>query len=371
MPSMVIDCDVHHARQTDAELLDFLPRAWRQYAVGPGPAGIVPLTVSDGYPNPHGFMRADSYGNGGAPPGSELAMMDAQLLKPAAVARAVLTYGDDIHVSGHHNPYFATALAEALNEWTIARWLDVDDRLVGSILVAAQLPDRAAAEIRRLADDPRMVQVLLADNPTKSGFGHPIFHPLYEAAVESGRPVAIHAGANDWANPPSTGGATTNMYFEAHSLWPQALMTHFVSLVAHGVFEKFRELKILLIEGGSAWIGPLLWRMDTEYKGLRREIPWVRRLPSEYFREHVWVSTQPLELSPRRERLVEALEWFDGAERLVFSSDYPHWDSDELEHVRARLPQDWHENVFRRNAMRLYDWSDAQLPESVASVAGE
>jgi uncharacterized protein len=371
MHSTVIDCDVHHARRTDAELLEFLAPAWREYAVGPGRAGNVPLTVSDGYPNPHGFMRADSYADDGAPPGSDLATMDAQLLTPLNVGRAVLTYGDDIHVSGHHNPYFATALAEALNNWTVARWLEADERLVGSILVAAQLPDRAAEEVRRMADNPRMVQVLLADNPTKSGFGHPIFHPIYEAAVETGRPVAIHAGANDWANPPSTGGATSNLYFETHSLWPQALMTHFVSLVAHGVFEKYPRLKILLIEGGGAWIAPLLWRMDTEYKGLRREIPWVRRLPSEYFREHVWVTTQPLELSPRREQLIDVLGWIDGADRLVFSSDYPHWDSDELEHVRARLPREWQDNVFRGNAMRLYDWAEADLPVELALGVGK
>jgi uncharacterized protein len=371
MPSTVIDCDVHHERRTDAELLEFLPRAWREYAIGPGRAGTVPLTVSDGYPNPHGFMRADAYADDGARPGADLETMDRQLLTPAGIRRAVLTYGDDIHVSGHHNPYFARALAEAMNDWTIARWLEADDRLAGSIIVAAQIPEGAAAEIRRLADDRRMAQVLLADNPTKHGFGHPVFHPIYDAAVETGRPVAIHAGANDWANPPSTGGGTANTYFEAHSLWPQALMTHFASLVAHGVFEKYRELKILLIEGGAAWVAPLLWRMDTEYKGLRRELPWVRRFPSEYFREHVWVSTQPLDLPPRREQLIEALAWFDGSERLVFSSDYPHWDCDELDYVRGRLPEEWHERVFAQNALRLYGWSDAEARSSLASAGAE
>jgi len=365
----VIDCDVHHARRTDGELLDRLPRAWREYALGPGPAGTVPLTVQDGYPNPHGFMRADSYPDTGGPPGCDLPTMDAQLLTPARIDRAVLTYGDDIHVSGHHNPYFATALAQALNDWTVDTWLAADERFVGSIIVAAQLPDKAAEEIRRNAGNPRMVQVLLADNPTKNGFGHPLFHPIYEAAVETGRPVAIHAGANDWANPPSAGGATSNLYFETHALWPQALMTHFVSFVAHGVFEKYPGLKLLLIEGGAAWIAPLLWRMDTEYKGLRREIPWARRLPSEYFRDHVWVSTQPLELTPDRHQVIELLGWIGAEDWLVFSSDYPHWDSDELEHLRGRLPKGWHDNVFCKNAMRLYDWQEADLPAPAAAGA--
>jgi predicted TIM-barrel fold metal-dependent hydrolase len=358
----IIDCDVHHARGSDEELLDYLSRPWREYVLGPGPTGIVPLTVSDGYPNPHGFMRADSYPERGGPPGSDLETMDRQLLAANKVSRAVLTYGDDMHVSGHHNPYFATELARALNDWTIERWLAVDERLVSSIIVACQLPEQAAAEVRRHADNPRMVQVMLADNPSKHGFGHPIFHPLYEAAVETGRPVAIHAGANDWANPPSTGGGTASTYLEVHTLWPQAIMTHFVSLVAHGVFEKYRELKLVLIEGGSAWIPSLLWRFDTEYKGLRREAPWLRRLPSEYFQEHVWVTSQPLELSPEREQIVELLRWFDAENKLIFASDYPHWDADELAYLQGRLPVSWHDRIFRENAMRLYGWTEADLP---------
>jgi uncharacterized protein len=364
----VIDCDVHHARRTDDELLDYLSPAWREYVLGPGPAGMVPLSVRDGYPNPHGFMRADTYPADGGPPGSDLKLMDEQLLSPNGTARAVLTFGDDMHVSGHHNPYFATELARALNDWTVERWLAADERLVSSIIVACQLPDEAAAEIRRHVDNPRMVQVMLADNPTKQGFGHPIFHPIYEAAVETGRPIAIHAGARDGANPPSTGGATASTYLEVHALWPQAIQTHFVSLVAHGVFEKYRDLKILLIEGGCAWIPPLLWRFDTEYKGLRREVPWLRKLPSEYFNDHVWVTSQPLELSPRREQIVELLRWFDAENRLVFSSDYPHWDADDFDYLRGRIPQDWHAGVFRENAMRLYGWSEADLPAPVAEA---
>jgi len=76
----VIDCDFHHARRTDEELLAYLPKAWRDYVLGPGKGGIVPLMVRDGYPNPHGFRRADAYPEAGGPPGSDLALMDEQLL---------------------------------------------------------------------------------------------------------------------------------------------------------------------------------------------------------------------------------------------------------------------------------------------------
>lgn len=360
----LIDCDVHHARRSDEELLPYLSPGWRAYIADRGPAGIMPLTVQDGLPNPHGFMRADTYPPDGGAPGSDYETFRRQLLDRGDLRRAVLTFGDDSHVAGHHNPYFATELARALNDWTIDNWLCRDPRIASSILVASQLPELAAAEIRRLAGDSRMVQVMLVDNPFNYGFGHPVFHPIYEAAEETGRPIAIHGGAGGWANPASTGGGNVNLYFEAHTLWPQAVMTHLVSFISHGVFDKFPRLRLLLIEAGAAWLPSLLWRFDAEYKGLRREVPWLKRLPSEYVAEHVWLTTQPLEAPPRREQLTELLGWMNGADRLVYSSDYPHWDADEVKHVSARLPPDWHRKVFFENAMRFYGWVEADLPAS-------
>jgi uncharacterized protein len=358
----VIDCDVHHARATDEELLEYLSAGWREYIVDRGPAGIMPLTVQDGLPNPHGFMRADTYPPTGGPAGSDYVTMRRQLLDRCDLRRAILTFGDDSHVAGHHNPYFATELARALNDWSVDRWLSADTRLASSILVAAQLPDEAAKEIKRHAANPRMVQVMLVDNPYNYPFGHPVFHPIYQAAEETGRPIAIHGGAGGWANPASTGGGNVNLYFEAHTLWPQVVMTHLVSFVSHGVFEKFPRLKLLLIEAGSAWLPSLLWRFDAEYKGLRREVPWLKRLPSEYVAEHVWLTTQPLEFSPKREQVAQLLGWIEGDRKLVYSSDYPHWDADEINYVASRLPETWHRRVFFENALAFYGWTEADVP---------
>lgn len=364
----VIDCDVHHARASDEELLEYLSPGWREYVADRGPAGIVPLTVQDGLPNPHGFMRADTYPPSGGPAGSDYLTMRRQLLDRSDVRRAILTYGDDSHVGGHHNPYFATELARALNDWSVDRWLPLDARLASSILVAPQLPDQAAAEVHRHAGNPRMVQVMLVDNPYNYPFGHPVFHPIYAAAAETGRPVAIHGGAGGWANPASTGGGNANLYLEAHTLWPQAMMTHLVSFIVHGVFDKFPRLRLLLIEAGAAWVPSLLWRFDSDYKGLRREAPWLKRLPSEYFAAHVSLTTQPLESSPRSGQIAELMSWFDGERRLVYSSDYPHWDADEIDHVAQRLPEAWHRRIYFDNALDFYGWSEADLPASVLAA---
>ena len=51
------------------------------------------------------------------------------------------------------------------------------------------------------------------------------------------------------------------------------------SLIAEGAFERFPELRVVLLESGFGWLPPLLWRLDKEWKGLRREIPWVKHAP--------------------------------------------------------------------------------------------
>ena len=65
--------------------------------------------------------------------------------------------------------------------------------------------------------------------------------------------------------------------------------------------------------------------MDADWKSLRSEVPWVRRSPSEVVREHMRLTTQPLDEPDERQKLRQALELVDGLEdMLMFATDYPH-----------------------------------------------
>ena len=50
-----------------------------------------------------------------------------------------------------------------------------------------------------------------------------------------------------------------------------------------------------MIEGGFAWLPALVWRLDRTVERMRGEVPHLKRKPSEYIREHIWVTTQPME----------------------------------------------------------------------------
>jgi uncharacterized protein len=368
----VIDCDIHHDWASPQDLLPYFSAGWREYVTRSGGRhGLIPYIPSEIHPNPGGVFRDDAWPPEGGAAGSSYELMRSQLLDPYRVERGLLTFGAGTYVAAAANPYFAAEVARAANDWSIDHWLSRDERLYGTVLLANQLPDEAAKEIRRIGAHPRIAAAMLATNGIGKPFGHPLYHPIYEAAAEMGLPIALHAAGESFASHrvSPVGSGVPSLYLEYHTLVPQGVMTHLVSMIVHGVFERFPTLRLLLIEGGVAWIPAVLWRFDMDYKGLRREVPWLRRHPSEYFYEHVRITTQPMEVGPTREHLMELLRLVNAEEVLCFSSDYPHWDTDDATYIAAHLPKEWHERVFRTNAMELFGWTDAPAADASGAAA--
>lgn len=109
-----------------------------------------------------------------------------------------------------------------------------------------------------------------------------------------------------------------------------------------------------MVEGGVAWIPTLFWRLDSYWKALRNDAPWLREPPSEYLRRHVRFGTQPLERPENDAHLLAVLEMMDAETILMFSSDYPHWDFDSPARAFPRLPDQLREAIFSGNARAFY-----------------
>jgi len=227
----------------------------------------------------------------------------------------------------------------------------IDARLKGSVVVAPQDPSGAAEEIRRIGGHPDMVQVIVSSGSQRP-YGDPVYWPMFHAAAEMGLPVAAHLGGQGGVNANPTGTGPPSFFWEAHALLCETGMGHVASLIAHGVFEKLPTLRFVLIECGVAWLPAILWRLDADWKALRKETPWLDRLPSEVAREHIRLTTQPLEQPKDIRHLWSALEAIDGERTLLFATDYPHWDFDDPE--RVRIPAAWRDRVLRENARELY-----------------
>jgi predicted TIM-barrel fold metal-dependent hydrolase len=364
----IIDLDVHHTWSSDAELISFLPAAWRDFVLGPN-AGHLPIdAIGVSYAHARATnKRIDAYPENGSRPGSDYDTLRRQLLDGLGVARAVLTF--DVGQIGVANPFLHNALARAANDWTIEKWLSIpDDRLFGAMIVPTHQPEVGAAEIRRAGAHERIVEALMVTNGLGKPFGHPIWHPIYEAAVEMELPIAIHPGGDQWVHTTqAAAGGVPPSRFEFHTLSPQVDMFHIASFITYGVFERFPKLKLIVVENGVTWIPHLLVRMEQMFDTMRREVPGLCRRPTEVFREHIRIATQPLELTPRRDTIFEALEQIGGMEGvLVFSSDYPHWDGDDPSYVAKRFPASWWDKLFFQNALDVCRW-----PKGLPGMASE
>lgn len=347
----MIDCDVHNAWTSAHDLLPYLDENWHDYLLRgelPGPAGAFPH-ANRPWLHPEGFMRTDLTNDHN--PGANWEVMKEKLIDRHDIDYAILLGEEAIEASTLANPYYASALVKAYNDYLIDVWLPRDPRLKGSLVVAPQDPHSAANEIRRLGEHPDIVQVLMSSGSYRP-YGDVFYHPIWEAANEVGIPVAIHLGGQGGTNYNPIGCGPTTYFWETHALLAETAMAHVASTIANGVYEKWPTMKFVVIECGVAWLAPILWRLDADYKALRKETPWLKHLPSEYAREHIRFGTQPLEQPKNRDHLWSILEAIDGKHTLLYASDYPHWDFDDP--TQINLPEDWKENVFDKNAREIY-----------------
>lgn len=337
---MTIDCDVHGRVPTMEELVPHLDPYWAAYVEEAGPG--VPAGIAAVYP-PGAAATGSPRG------GATLEELTAHLDRLDA-ANAILNcvFG----LEGLRNLDYASALAGAVNDWLAAEWLDRDPRLRASLLVKAEDPTAAAREIERRAGDPRFVQVLLPARSERP-YGDPSYLPVLEAAAAAGLPVAIHFGGFT-GNPPTPVGWPT-YYVEEHVGMAHAFEAQLTSLVASGALERLDGLRVVFVESGFAWLPSAMWRLDKEWRGLWREIPWVKALPSETIRERISVTVQPIDPPPERAALAHVLEQIDCARMLLFSSDFPHVHAAEFaDAFDGLLDADLERAVVADNARALY-----------------
>ena len=285
--------------------------------------------------------------------------MRRQLLDAYGVDYAVLTGAEIVGVGTSADYHYAAIMARAYNDWLIENWLGADPRLLGSLIIAPQNPPAAAQEIRRVRGHHLMRQVMMT-SATRIPLGHLFYHPIYEAAQELQLPVAIHPGfeGTGISGPPSAAGYSSS-YLEKHTNLSQGYMAPVTSLICEGVFEKYPELKFVCVEGGFGWVPHLMWRFDKNYKALRIQTPWLRRLPSEYILEHIRFTSQPIEEPQKSTQLLELLEMMQADRVLMFATDYPHWDFDSPVAAFPKLPAELQERIFWRNAQQLYGLGDS------------
>lgn len=343
----MIDTDIHNDLPSFEELRPFLPRQWHVWLDNGGPT-----FANRGVAHVGSGRMEDSVNEADSLCAGDPLWVIDQLMRKYRIDRGVLT-GTMSGLNLQRDSRFMTALASAYNEWTLAKWVRPFEYFKGSIQVASQDPEAAAAEIHRHGDDPGFVQVLLCSNGQQA-HGHRHYWPIYRAAVEHGLPVGVHISADVGNANPQTGVGWYSSFLEHHTDHSQPMMANLVSMVTEGVFEEFPTLKYALIEGGLAWVPAVMGRLDRLYPALRAETPYLKRLPSEYILDHCYFSTQPIEEPEVTHQLVEIMAMIEADRTVIFASDYPHWDFDNPLVSLSSLPPAMRRRIMVENVVDLY-----------------
>jgi predicted TIM-barrel fold metal-dependent hydrolase len=283
------------------------------------------------------FTRDDLEYLDGAPAASMDTGARVELLDRWGVDAGVVFPTIGILWDKEEDPELAMAYARAYNRW---QW-DFASPALKRIVPIAQIPlydaDLALAELRRcLALGFR--GMFLAPEPVNGKRpSHPDFDPLWRELEEAGLPVCLHVivrftrglgGVTQWYDRER---GESNMVFSFGLGGTFQLLPATASLVCDGLFDRFPRLKVLVVEAGGGWAGYIMDRLDEKYD--RFGSADMKRRPSEYFRENIWVVADP------GERRLDAQCDLLGEDHVLWGSDYPHIDShiDAPDEIRASV----------------------------------
>jgi predicted TIM-barrel fold metal-dependent hydrolase len=265
-------------------------------------------------------------------------------------AEAVEKYSKEFHVdypivntfeplSRMPEKELAVSLMTAYNDLLFDKVLDRNENLLGLASLATQKPAQAAEEIDRIANEEQIIGGYIGSTAAFPPLGDPEYDIMYQAAEDNDFTIAYHGSVADLMIGFPRHYLGFDKLVQAHSvghMWSQS--ETLTSLILNGVPEKFPELNFVMLESGISWVPYMMWRLNEEYGIRRNEAPLLEKTPEEYIRESFYFTTQPL-AEPNNSQQLEHIFEIMGADMLMFSSDYPHWDFDNLDSVDTLLQQ--------------------------------
>jgi len=208
------------------------------------------------------------------------------------------------------------ALCESFNDWVVGFVKGYEHQLYPTAVMPSGYPKGMAGELRRAVRSLGMRAAHISGYSLTKCADDPAFDDFYATAEKLEIPLFVH---------PSSRGPLANRhknFWQMHALArPTMAADTLVSLVIGGVFERFPKLKVAFFECNAAWMLYWMERMDMGYEYLAQDYaPELSMKPSDYVRSNCYLTVESNEKC-----LPEAFKEI-GDDRLMMSSDYPHWD---------------------------------------------
>ena len=207
---------------------------------------------------------------------------------------------------------------------------------------ARRRPRRLGAAVHADAQAPSAIPTTTASSPRRRSSA------CRSASTRASSPSGPRRAAS--ASSPSSRYA-----FFLNVTAPDAVRHAFTSLFQFGVFDRFPQLRVVVLESGAGWIGYWLDRMDAVYalaaQGARCAV--LTEKPSVYFRRQCWISADPDETT------LAAIIPLVGEDRFFWASDFPHPDHPPeyipgVTRIVRELPESARAGFLGANALRAY-----------------
>jgi predicted TIM-barrel fold metal-dependent hydrolase len=248
----------------------------------------------------------------------------------------------------HRDFDYKQACFDAYNLWIAEYCSRHPDRLFGIGQTAVRSVPDAIADFQRIRE-LGLHGVMMPGQPQHEDYDHPMYDPLWQAAIDLGLPLSFHILTT--REPGVTRGPKLNSFLSIIR-GCQDLMGLFVF---SGVFERHPALKLVCVEADAGWVPHFMYRMDHAYKRHRFWLPagTLSKLPSEYFRENVYVTFQD-------DWVAFQVTHLCNPRRLMWASDFPHSDStwpcsqDVIREQTQRLSAQERRWILHDNVAELY-----------------
>jgi uncharacterized protein len=300
---------------------------------------------------PFQFVGWDELHPGGWDPVARLSEQERD-----GVAAEVIYPSVGMLLCNHPDADYKKACFDAYNLWLAEFEAAAPDRLIGVGQTALRSVEEGVDDleaIHRLGLRGVMLPGYAACHD-EGDYDDPRWDPLWRAAVELGLPVSFHilTSRTDVTGHASFRGPKMNSFLGIIRGCQDIIGT----LIFGGVFERHPQLKVVCVEADAGWVPHWMYRADH---ALRHHQNWLEhaalsRLPSEYFRENVYVTFQDDWVAFQMTEMVNH-------ERLLWANDHPHADStfprsqEVLAAHTAHLPQSVRDDIVWRNCARLYE----------------
>jgi len=354
---LVVDTDVHTAYRTEEIREDVASRLEEPYR-----SYLTKETLNYGpYPR-DSFPKQGDNATGGT-------TEDVVVESPETIQRDLCEgFGVDVAVLNSLQkfdliPQQERAIREmrAVNDVFVERFLDGNDQFYGLAMLTTQVPDKAAEEIDRMADEDSIVGVMIHNGDSAKPLGNPMYDCIWAAAEDNDLPVCFHTSSVGYANSRKFPFIYSDLqhYTAVHMLSHTfSHITTATSLIVNQVVEKFPGLKFAFFEQDLSIVPLLMYRMNRETVQNPTEVPLLEKAPEEYFRDRFYWGTQPLPEPVNNQDLLGLIDLI-GPENILFSTDHPHNDFDDpfsvINRYLSGLSDDDVDKIMYKNANDLFD----------------